>query len=223
VKILVIEDDESLLMAIEYRVKKENYQVAASTDGLSGLCLLESQSFDAVLLDRMLPYLDGVTLLKKARAKGVKTPVLLLTAMDAIHDRVSGLDAGADDYLVKPFAMDELLARVRALIRRQEPWNPIEMVTAYDLCLDAGRCLLRREECVVSLSRKEGALMEFLMRNPNQILPRSVLLDRVWSDSIVEEGNLDIYIHFLRKRIAGIRSRCAIRTIRGIGYQLVEK
>ena len=219
-KILVVEDDQSLLMAIEYRLKKENYQVVSGADGLSGLSMLESGQFDAVVLDRMLPHLDGVSLLKKARAKGDKTPVLLLTAMDAIKDRVTGLDAGADDYLVKPFAMDELLARVRALIRRQEPWSPLGIVEAFDLFLDTSRHLLRCGENVVSLSRREGALMEFMMRNQNQILPRSVLLDRVWSESIVEEGNLDIYVHFLRKRIAELSSGCVIRTIRGIGYQL---
>lgn len=221
-KILVIEDDQSLLMAIEYRLKKENYRVTTSMDGLSGLAVLESQIFDAVLLDRMLPGLDGVSLLKKARANGNKTPVLLLTAMDAIHDRVAGLDAGADDYLVKPFAMDELLARVRALIRRKQPWSPTDQVNAYDISLDTNRYLLQCGERIVSLSRREGTLLEFLMRNQGQILPRSVLLDRVWSESIVEEGNLDIYIHFLRKRIAEIHSRCVIKTIRGIGYQLLE-
>ena len=220
-KILIVEDDKSLLMAVEYRLRKENYQVETSMNGPTGLSMLETGQFDAVVLDRMLPYLDGISLLKNARAKGIKTPVLLLTAMDAIHDRVTGLDAGADDYLVKPFAMDELLARVRALIRRQEPWSPVDIVKAFDLSLDTNRYLLRCEDHVVSLSKREGALMEFLMRNQNQILPRSVLLDRVWSESIVEEGNLDIYVHFLRKRIAEVHSRCIIRTIRGIGYQLL--
>lgn len=218
----MIEDDQSLLMAIVYQLKKEKYQVTTSTDGLSGLSMLESQSFDAVLLDRMLPYLDGVSLLRKIRSQNNKTPVLILTAMDAINDRVTGLDAGADDYLVKPFAMDELLARIRALVRRQEPWSPTDMANAYDLSLDMNRCLLHCDEHTVSLSRREGALMEFLIRNHGQILPRSVLLDRVWSESIVEEGNLDIYIHFLRKRIMEVHSCCTIRTVRGIGYQLVS-
>lgn len=222
-KILLVEDDQSLVLAIAYRLRKENFDVTTSVDGLSALSTLEAGSFDIILLDRMLPRMDGVSLLKRLRATQNKTPVLMLTAMDAISDRVVGLDAGADDYLVKPFAMDELLARIRALTRRQDQWTPTDLLSANDLRLDVQRMTLTRKEQSVVLSRREGALLAFLMRNYGQILPRSVIIDRVWSDTFVEEGNLDIYIHFLRKRLSEIRSQCVIRTIRGIGYQLSDK
>lgn len=222
-KILLVEDDQSLVLAIAYRLRKENFDVTTSVDGLSALSTLEAESFDIILLDRMLPRMDGVSLLKRLRATQNKTPVLMLTAMDAISDRVVGLDAGADDYLVKPFAMDELLARIRALTRRQDQWTPTDLLSANDLRLDVQRMTLTRKEQSVVLSRREGALLAFLMRNYGQILPRSVIIDRVWSDTFVEEGNLDIYIHFLRKRLSEIHSQCVIRTIRGIGYQLSDK
>lgn len=222
-KVLLIEDDRSLASAVAYRLKKDNFDVTIREDGLSGLSALESDTYDMILLDRMLPMLDGVALLKKLRAIGNKTPVLFLTAMDAIHDRVTGLDAGADDYLVKPFAMDELVARIRALTRRKEQWNPQDKIKVHDLQLDTERLTLYCKEEMIVLTRRESALLAFLMYNDGQILPRSVIIDRVWSDTIVEEGNLDIYIHFLRKHLAQIHSQCEIRTVRGIGYQLKHR
>ncbi len=219
-RILFIEDDRDLVQAVTYRLKKEGMEVTACLDGPSGLSAIEAQHYDLVLLDRMLPGLDGISLLQKLREARSATPVLMLTAMAGIQDRVAGLDAGADDYLVKPFAMDELMARVRALSRRQAPWNPQNIAAAGDLTLDADRLTLSCHERQVTLSRREGSLMEFLIRNQGQTLPRTVILDRVWGDTIVEDGNLDIYVHFLRKRLAEIRSRCTIRTVRGVGYKL---
>lgn len=220
-RILIIEDDQSLLMAVQYHLKKAGLDVAVCMDGLSGLETLRAESFDLVLLDRMLPGMDGVTLLAKIRAERNTTPVLMLTAMDGIQDRVAGLDAGADDYLVKPFAMDELLARVRALSRRKAPWTPQDTLESGDLVLHTQQMALNRGKHSVTLSKREGALMAFLMRNSGQVLPRSVILDRVWQDTIVEEGNLDIYIHFLRKHLSALDSTGIIRTVRGIGYQFV--
>lgn len=219
-RILLIEDDKALTLAIEYRLRKEKMEVVSRADGLSGLEALEASAFDLVLLDRMLPGMEGVELLRRARRAGNPTPVLILTAMDGIGDRVTGLDAGADDYLLKPFAMDELMARIRALARRPAQWTPKELTTAGDLSLDTERMLLQRGTESLELSRREGQLLAFLMRHPGQVLPRSVLMDRVWSDAIVEEGNLDLYIHFLRKRLAEVGSAARIRTARGIGYQL---
>jgi len=219
-RILLIEDDKALSLAIEYRLRKEKLETVRRGDGLSGLEALEEAPFDLVLLDRMLPGLEGVELLRRMRAKGDATPVLMLTAMDGIGDRVAGLDAGADDYLVKPFAMDELMARIRALARRPPQWTPNAVVTAGDLSLDSERMLLQCAEAERELSRREGRLLAFLMRHPGQVLPRSVLMERVWTETIVEEGNLDLYIHFLRKKLAEAGSSARIRTIRGIGYQL---
>lgn len=222
-KVLLIEDDQNLALAVVYRLKKEDFDVTTCSDGLSGLYALEAQIYDMILLDRMLPQMDGITVLRRLRAAGNQTPVLLLTAMDAIHDRVAGLDAGADDYIVKPFAMDELLARIRAFTRRKEQWNPKDRIKAHDLQYDTELLTLYCKDEVIVLSRREGALLAFLMYNDGQILPRSVIIDRVWHDTIVEEGNLDIYIHFLRKHLAQVHSQCEIRTVRGIGYQLKHR
>ena len=218
--ILLVEDDQALAQAIVYRLRKEGMTVDREGDGQAGLMLLKQNPYDAVLLDRMMPGMDGVTLLKYMRDMGSQVPVLMLTAMDGIADRVEGLDAGADDYLVKPFAMDEMVARIRALLRRPVQWLPQNTAAAGDLLLDTERLLLRCGGHESELSRREGQLLAFLLRNPNQILPRHLLLDRVWMEAIVEEGNLDIYIHFLRKKLKEAGSVCRIQTMRGIGYRL---
>jgi DNA-binding response OmpR family regulator len=220
VRILLIEDDQALSMAIAYRLRKDQLEVDCYTNGLTGLHALLETPCDLVLLDRMLPGLEGVALLQRARDAGVRSPVLLLTAMDGISDRVCGLNAGADDYLVKPFAMDELMARVHALLRRPAQWMMQSLTSIGDLVLDTEQMLLSCKECSAMLSKREGQLLAFLIRNQGQVLPRNVLLDRVWGNAIVEEGNLDIYIHFLRKKLAEMKSDVSIRTIRGIGYQL---
>jgi DNA-binding response OmpR family regulator len=191
-------------------------------DGSSGLEAIMQYHFDLILLDRMLPGMDGVSLLEKIRSRRDTTPVLLLTAMDGISDRVTGLDAGADDYLVKPFAMAELTARIRALLRRPAQWNPQDTLHVGDVEFDTVCSILKCGCQTATLSRTEAKLLGFFMRNPNQILPRDVLLDRVWSGSIVEGGNLDIYICFLRKHLDTVKSQMKIKTARGIGYQLVS-
>ncbi|MCL1855486.1 MAG: response regulator transcription factor [Clostridia bacterium] len=219
-RILLVEDDQALAQAIAYRLRKEEMTVDREDDGLAGFMALKNSIYDTVLLDRMLPGMDGVTLLKRMRGMGNHTPVLMLTAMDGIADRVVGLNAGADDYLVKPFAMDEMIARIRALLRRPARWLPQNTAAAGDLLLDTECMLLRCNACERELSRREGQLLTFLLNNPGQVLPRSLLLDRVWMEAAVEEGNLDIYIHFLRRKLKDVNSVCRIQTIRGIGYLL---
>ncbi len=219
-RILVVEDDRDLVLAVGYRLRKEGFEVTACSNGVSGLEALAERPFDLIILDRMMPEMDGDTMLKKLRSSRDITPVLMLTAMDGIRDRVAGLDAGADDYLVKPFAMDELTARIRALSRRKAPWNPSDIIGVEDLTLDTQRLTLSCGDRQATLSRREGGLLELLLRNHGQVLPRAVILDRVWSDTIVEEGNLDIYVHFVRKHLTAVRSRCAIHTVRGVGYRL---
>jgi len=221
-RVFIIEDDRALLMALEYRLRKEGIETASCTDGQSGLEALREPdaSYDALILDRMLPGIDGVTLLERLRTFDHSLPVLMLTAMDSVRDRVTGLDAGADDYLVKPFAMDELLARLRALDRRKTPWTPHNVVTAGDLTLDGDQCLLKREDKAASLSKTEAKLLAMLMRNVGQTLPRGVLIDRVWGGADVEDGNLDTQIHYLRKHLKTVRTHSEIRTVRGIGYRL---
>jgi DNA-binding response OmpR family regulator len=208
-RVLLIEDDKSLSRAVEYRLKKEGLQVECRADGRSGLDAMTGEGpFDLVLLDRMLPGLEGVELLKRVRADGDRTPV-----------RVTGLDAGADDYLVKPFAMEELMARVRALSRRPPVLEP-PVAACGDLTLDVWQLLLKRGEAAIPLSKREAALMACLMRNAGQLLPRSLLFDRVWAGSIVEDGNLDTTVHFLRRHLREVGSNAEIRTVRGVGYQL---
>ena len=221
-QILLVEDDKSLSMAVVYHLKKEGFEVTAYMDGTSGLEVLEVQHFDLILLDRMLPGMDGVSLLQKLRQNRDATPVLLLTAMDGVGDRVTGLDAGADDYLVKPFAMAELMARIRALLRRPAQWSPQDALRVGDVMFDTVCSILKCGCQTVTLSRTEAKLLGFLMRNPNQILPREILMDRVWSGNIVEDGNLDIYICFLRKHLDSVRSQVKIKTARGVGYQLIS-
>jgi DNA-binding response OmpR family regulator len=210
-------------MAVVYHLKKEGFEVTACMDGTSGLDKLEEEHFDLILLDRMLPGMDGVSLLQKLRQSRDATPVLLLTAMDGVGDRVTGLDAGADDYLVKPFAMAELMARIRALLRRPAQWNPQDALHVGDVVFDAECSILKCGSETLTLSRTEAKLLGFFMRNPNQVLPRDVLLDRVWGGNIVEDGNLDIYVCFLRKHLDSVKSQVKIKTARGIGYQLVSQ
>ena len=222
-RVLIVEDDRSLAIALEYRLKKEGMEVAARADGLAALEALEAESFDLVLLDRMLPRMSGDALLAKLRAAGNTVCVLMLTAMDSVRDRVTGLDTGADDYLVKPFSMDELLARIRALSRRLAPWTPSGVIRAGDLEIDAESQCLRCAERSAALSKREAKLLELLLRNAGQALPRGVILQRAWDNQAVEDGNIDIYIHFLRKHLSRLRSRCQIQTVRGVGYRLDDR
>lgn len=222
-RILLIEDDEKLCEAVAYALKKENHVVDACYEGDDGLRWMRQRAHDLVLLDRMLPVMDGVTILKSARQEGISTPVLLVTALDGVGQRVEGLDAGADDYLVKPFAMEELLARVRAMQRRPRQWDSGGILVRGDITFIPTENTLRGErDC--KLSKRESALMEFFLQNAGQTLPRDVLLARVWGpDAPVEDGNLDSYIHFLRRRLRTVGSKLSISTVRGVGYRLEEE
>lgn len=219
-RILLIEDDRDLCGVLRPRLEQAGFVVDCCHDGEEGLYYLCQPVYDAAVLDRMLPGLDGVTLLARARAQGIATPVLLLTALDRVQDRVAGLDAGADDYLGKPFDMRELLARLRALCRRPGGGEAAQL-RAGDLVLDAGGLILSGPAGQVTLSRREAQLLEALMRAPGQTLHRTVLFGRVWGpDSEVESGNLDSYIHFIRRRLRAVGSRAQAVTVRGVGYRL---
>jgi DNA-binding response OmpR family regulator len=217
----LVEDDKWLGNALLYHLKKENYAVDMAMEGETGLELALSADYDIVILDRMLPKMDGLTILKRIREAGLKYPVLFITAMDAVEERVNGLDAGADDYLVKPFATQEMLARIRAICRRPSLTLEEESVRLDDLELVPRAGLLRCGGRSVELTPKETQLIELLMRNKGQVLPREVIMDRVWGplDS-VEPGNIDSYIHFLRGKMEGLDSPWRIRTQRGMGYRL---
>lgn len=222
-RILIIEDDEKLCEAMRFALEREGYTVDVCHDGDNGFRWAREQAHDLILLDRMLPSADGVELLKRLRAQGHTAPVLLVTALSGIGQRVEGLDAGADDYLVKPFAVEELLARVRAMQRRPRQWESARVLQVGDAAFDAAQKTLTGPGGGCSLSKREAALMEILLANHGQTLPRSMLLTRVWGpDAEVEDGNLDNYIHFLRRRLKAAGSTVSIRTVRGVGYQLED-
>lgn len=220
-RILLIEDDEELCHAMAYHLQNAGYIIDSCYDGDDGLHFILQEAYDLIILDRMLPSLDGLTLLSKIRSKGIHTPVILVTALSDINDKVAGLDAGADDYLAKPFVTEELLARVRALSRRPTRWENQKEVNFGDTSLDLSCFILKGPTHTCSLSKREATLAEVFLKNPNTILPRSVILSKVWGpDAPVEDGNLDNYIHFLRRRLHTIGSTLQVKTIRAIGYRL---
>ncbi len=220
-RILIIEDNRDLAEGLRYHLSNAGYEANVCFDGEEGLYYAGHEEQDLILLDRILPGLDGVSVLKQLRAKHIATPVLIITALDGIGDRVTGLDAGADDYLVKPIAMEEMLARVRALLRRPQRIESDGLVPCGDLMLDAVRHFLQSGKSSCALTKRECDLLALFMRNEGQTLKRNVILERVWgNEASTEGGNLDNYIYFLRKRIKSIKSEVAIVTVRGVGYRL---
>lgn len=223
-RILLIEDDRWLVNALVFQLKKENYAVDAALDGEFGCELALMNDYDLILLDRMLPKMDGVSVLRKLREAGKNCPVLFITARDAIEDRVSGLDAGADDYLVKPFDKTELLARIRALCRRPASFHENEAISLEGLTLNPRSGTLQYVGRSIDLTPHETHLLELLMNHSGQVLPRDTILDRVWGPlGCVEPGNIDSYIHFLRKKMNGLNAPFIIKTFRGLGYGLEKK
>lgn len=219
--ILVVEDEAKLARLIQRILEQERHVVEVAHDGEAGLDLAATGSFDLIVLDIMLPKKDGVAVCRELRRMGVKTPVLMLTARDAVTDRVQGLDAGADDYLTKPFAVEELLARLRALSRRQPGYEPTERLQVGDLVLDRTTQEVRRGDTPIELTAKEFALLEFLMRHPNQVLSRDRIIEQVWGyESDAPANAVDIYIHFLRRKIDHGFPRPLIHSVRGVGYKI---
>ena len=220
--ILMIEDDKELCTAVSFRLEQEGFSVTVCHDGEEGLYYMQESPFNLVILDRMLPHMNGIEILKEARSRQIKTPVLMLTARGELDDRLAGLNGGADDYMVKPFAFEELLARIRCLLRRPAVYqSSSRSVSLGDVTFVPETRTLSSHEKTCTLSSREGELMEVFLRNPGQTLPRQLLLSRVWGlEADVEEGNLDNYIHFLRRRLKAVESTLQIRTVRGVGYQL---
>lgn len=220
-RILLVEDDENLCYTLQYQLEQEGFLVDTCMDGEDALFFIRERVHDLILLDRMLPSMDGISVLKTLRREKIFTPVIFLTALSSLQDKITGLDCGADDYMVKPFAFEELMARIRCLSRRPQKWEGSSVISLGDISFDPDQKKLfcHTKEC--SLSKKEGALMEIFLRNPGQILPRQTLLSRVWGpDSEVEDGNLDNYIYFLRRRLRSVDSRLELKAVRGVGYQL---
>jgi two-component system response regulator MprA len=223
-KLLVVDDDPALSRTLRRALAIEGYDVECAEDGSEALQRLAAGRFDAIVLDVAMPRLDGLAVCRRMRARHARTPVLMLTARDAVGDRVAGLDAGADDYLVKPFALDELNARVRALLRRSAPENGEgERLSYLDLELDVTSARARRGNRTLELTRTEQRLLELLLRNPEQVLPRDMIYERVWGHDISATSNsLDVYVGYLRRKTEEGGEPRLIHTVRGVGFRLTD-
>jgi DNA-binding response OmpR family regulator len=220
-RILVVEDEIQLADALSEILRRNMYTVDTSYDGIDGLDNAMSGVYDCIILDIMLPGMNGFEVLKKLRKEKISTPVLLLTAKSEIEDKINGLDSGADDYLTKPFVTGELLARVRALTRRKGEIIDENKLDYNGLELNKNTCSVIWEGNDVKLSLKEYQIMELLISNPHQILPKERIIEKIWGyESDVEYNNIEVYISFLRKKLSVISAPVQIKTARGIGYSL---
>ncbi len=221
-RILVVEDEEKVASFIRKGLEEEHYAVDLALDGTEGLHLAETNPYDLIVLDLMLPGLDGFRFVQRLREEGIDTPILILTARDSVESKVRGLDLGADDYLTKPFAFAELLARVRALLRRGKPHTPPVLRVA-DLTLDPAARRVTRAGKVIELTPKEFALLEYLMRHAGRVLTRTMILEHVWDQNFDSYTNVvDVYINYLRKKIDHGFTPRLIHTVRSVGYVLRE-
>lgn len=219
--ILVVEDERRLAQVVRKVLEEEGHTVDVAHDGEDGLAMAMDGSHDVIVLDILLPGIDGIEVCQRLRAGRVDTPILLLTALNAVDDRVRGLDAGADDYLPKPFAFQELLARLRALGRRRVQAREPDQIRTADLVLDLRRRRAERAGRTIELSPKEFALLEFLLRNEGRVVTRSQILDHVWGYDYSPDSNLvDVYVTYLRRKVDRGHKRSLIRTVRGAGYAL---
>jgi DNA-binding response OmpR family regulator len=221
-KILVVEDESRIAISIKKGLQQERYVVDIAADGEEGYDLASSNSYDVILLDILLPKMDGVTVCRSLRGDGIKTPILMLTAKGQIHDRVTGLDAGADDYLPKPFSFEELLARIRALARR--PPNTVQSILrAGNLVLDSTRFEVKRGETIVPLTQKEFSLLEYFLRHSGEIITKNTIIDHVWDYTAdILPNTVEVYIKNLRKKIDTPFPQYPplLHTIRGFGYKI---
>lgn len=221
-KILVVEDDPQVRQVLERVLDLEGYQITSTTDGSKALDMLASTRFDCVVMDVMMPFVDGLTACKELRHRGDRTPILMLTARHEVGDRVAGLDAGADDYLVKPFAVDELLARVRALLRRHEPQNP-SILRFKDLEIDRNRHIATRAGRDLALTKTEFELLALLVQEQGRVLSRDQIYEEIWGYSTeTTSKSLDVYIGYLRRKLEEGGGSRILFTIRGVGYVIRE-
>ncbi len=219
-RLLIVEDEENLREILKKRLKGEHYSVDSCGDGIEAMEYMDMVEYDGIILDMMLPGKDGLEILKEIRERGNQTPVLMLTARDAIEDRVKGLDLGADDYMVKPCAFEELVARIRVMMRRK-PQFTTNRIVFENLVLDRDMKKVWRDEREIILSGKEFMILEYLMRNPNIVLSRKQIEENVWDYDFEGGSNVvDVYIRYLRKKIDDGFEQKFIHTVRGLGYVL---
>jgi heavy metal response regulator len=222
-KILVVEDEKKVSSFIKRGLEEERYEVESAFNGEEGLKMALDKGYDLIVLDVMLPKKDGLSVVRELREKKNATPVLMLTAKDSVEDIVAGLDSGSDDYLTKPFAFAELLARVRALVRRSEQDRGAE-IRFVDLRLDPVTHKVWRKDKEIDLTAKEYSLLEYFMRNPNQVLTRTMIAEHVWDYTFDSFTNIiDVYVNYLRKKIDREADKKLIHTVRGVGYILKEE
>jgi DNA-binding response OmpR family regulator len=220
--ILLVEDETKLARFIELELQSEGYRVTVAHDGMSGLSLLRESEPDLAILDWMLPGLTGVELCRRLRATGIKIPVILLTAKDEVGDRVTGLDAGADDYLVKPFSIEELLARIRAHLRRTQETDT-DLLQFEDLSLNRRTREVHRGQRSIDLTAKEFDLLQYLMSHPRQVFTRDQILENIWGYDFLGDSNIiEVYVRYLRLKLEHDSEKRLIHTARGVGYSLRE-
>lgn len=223
-RILIVEDEIPLAEALVQILRKNNYTADAVYDGETGLDNALSGIYDLVILDIMLPKMDGISILKKMREERISTPVIILTAKGDVSDKVMGLDSGADDYLAKPFATEELLARIRAISRRKGEFIHDNILEFGDIELNTTSLILSKSFRNVKLTLKENELMELLIMRKNSVTPKELIIEKLWGfDSDVEYNHVEVYISFLRKKLQYLDSKVCINTIRGVGYALEVK
>ena len=222
-RVLVVDDEPAVCQALDRALRFEGYETEMAGDGLGALSVMAERPADAMVLDVAMPRVDGLEVCRRLRAAGDQTPILILTARVSVSERVAGLDAGADDYLVKPFALEELLARLRALLRRSGPADD-EVLRFADLSLDPATREVARGDRQIELTRTEFLLLELLLRNARQVLPREVIFDRVWGyDFGANSNSLEVYIGYLRRKTEAAGEPRLVHTVRGVGYVLRER
>jgi two-component system response regulator MprA len=222
-RVLVVDDDAAVRNSLDRALRVNGYEVELAVDGVDALNKVASELPDAMVLDILMPNMDGLEVCRRLRAGGDQTPILMLTAQDGVTERVAGLDAGADDYLPKPFALDELLARLRALMRRAGGTEPpgTDVLSFEDLSMDLSTFEVRRGDRLIELTRTEFSLLELFLRNPRQVLTRDVINERVWGyDFPTSSNSLEVYVGYLRRKLESGDEPRLIHTMRGFGYAL---
>ncbi len=224
-RVLIVEDEINIVEALKFSLSKNGFIVDYALDGADGLDLCYGEIYDVIVLDRMLPHMDGLTILKKIRNDNINTPVIILSAKDTVEDRIDGLSAGADDYLVKPFATKELIARLKAITRRKSEIIQSEEINVQDLSFDPSKCEIKNITSgeVSTLTFKESQILELLLKNKNNTIKREAIYEKIWGyDSEIESNSLEAYISYLRKKISNLSSLVQLKAVRGIGYVIKE-
>lgn len=222
-RILLIEDNKKVCQTLSFQLKKEGFTVDVSHNGEEGLLLIEENKHDLILLDRMLPKLDGIQILERMRNQEIHTPVILTTALGSLDDKVTGLETGADDYLVKPFDFPELLARIHSISRRAPEWKKDQKLSYGDISLIDGNSKLEGPSATCTLTKKESGLLKLFLTSPEKLMQREIILSHVWgANSFVEDGNIDNYIFLVRRKLKASGSRLVLKTVHGAGYRLED-